>query len=46
MKPGKLYIRHIKTNTKDKIIDQPLIEVPYLRDEVKAMLKYRLENDL
>lgn len=46
MRPGKLYIRHIITNTKDKITEQVLIPVPYLREEVKAMLKYRLENDL
>lgn len=44
LKPGKMYIRHIKTNSQDKIIDQIMIKVPYLRDEVKAMLKYRLQN--
>jgi len=44
MKPGKMFIRHIKTNAQDKITEEPLIEVPYLREEVKAMLKYRLKN--
>lgn len=44
MKPGKMYIRHVKTNSFDKITEEPLIEVPYLRNEVRAMLKYRLQN--
>lgn len=44
LKPGKMYIRHIKTNSQDKITEEILIEVPYLREEVKAMLKYRLQN--
>ncbi len=44
LKPGKMYIRHVKTNSSDKITEETLIEVPYLRDEVKAMLKYRLQN--
>jgi len=46
LKPGKMFIRHIKTNSQDKIIDEEMIKVPYLRDEVKAMLKYRLQNSL
>lgn len=46
LKPGKLYIRHIKTNSQDKIIKEELIELPYLRDEVKAMLKHRKLNAL
>lgn len=44
LKPGKMYIRHIKTNSFDKITEEELIEVPYLRDEVKLILKYRLQN--
>ncbi len=44
LKPGKMFIRHVKTNSFDKITEENLIEVPYLRNEVKAMLKYRLEN--
>lgn len=44
LKPGKLFIRHIKTNSSDKITEEILIEVPYLRDEVKAMLKTRLQD--
>ena len=44
LKPGKMYIRHIKTNSFDKVTEQVLIEVPYLREEVKAMLKYKLQN--
>jgi len=44
LKPGKMHIRHIKTNSQDKITEEPLIEVPYLREEVKAMLKYRLKD--
>lgn len=39
LKPGKLYIRHIPLNDKGMIIDETLIEVPYLREEVKNILK-------
>lgn len=46
LKPGKMYIRHIKTNSQDKILEEKLHKVPYLRDEVKAMLKHRLQNAL
>lgn len=44
LKPGKMFIRHIKTNITDKITEEVLIELPYLRTEVRAMLKYRLQN--
>lgn len=44
LKPGKLHIRHIKTNDKDDILKEELIEVPYLLDEVKKILKHRLKN--
>lgn len=44
LKPGKLHIRHIKTNSQDKIVEEILIPVPYLREEVKAMLKNRIQN--
>ena len=46
LKPGKMHIRHIITNSQDKILEQILIPVPYLRDEVKAILKHRLQNAL
>ena len=46
LKPGKMHIRKIVTNSQDKIIEEKLIKVPYLRDEVKAMLKNRLQNAL
>lgn len=39
LKPGSLKIRHIKLNEEGLIIDEEYIEVPYLREEVKAMLK-------
>lgn len=45
LKIGKLYIRHIKMSDKDKIISDKLIEVPYLKQEVKKLLKYKLLND-
>jgi hypothetical protein len=45
LKVGKLYINHIHTNDKGKIIDRKLIEVPYMRDEVKKMLKYKKLNE-
>lgn len=44
LKPGKLHIRHIKTNDKDDILEEELIEVPYLLEEVKKLLKYRIKN--
>lgn len=44
LKPGKLVIRHIKTNDNDKILEEELIEVPYLLEEVKKLLKYRIKN--
>ena len=45
-KIGKLFIRHIITNSSDEIIEEKYIEVPYLREEVKLMLKYKLKNKL
>lgn len=44
LKPGKLHIRHIKANDKDEILEEELIEVPYLLSEVKKILKHRLKN--
>lgn len=46
LKPGKLQIRHIKTNDKDEILEEELIEVPYLLEEVKKMLKHRIKNGI
>jgi len=46
LKPGKLYIRHIKTNDRDEILEEELIEVPYLLEEVKKMLKHRIKNGI
>jgi len=45
LKIGKLYIRHIIMNDKDKITSDELIEVPYMKEEVKKILKYRLLNE-
>ena len=39
LKPGKLYIRHVKLTDNGDIIHEELIEVPFLREEVKALLK-------
>lgn len=44
LKPGKLHIRHIKTNDNDQILGEELIEVPYLIEEVKRLLKHKLKN--
>lgn len=44
LKPGKMYIRHVLTNSQNKITEEKLIKVPYLREEVKAMLKKRLQD--
>lgn len=44
LKIGKLFIRHIKMNDRDKIVTDTLIEVPYLKDEVKRILKYKKLN--
>jgi hypothetical protein len=46
LKPGKLHIRHIITNDKDDILSEELVEVPYLIDEVKKILKHRLKNGI
>ena len=45
LKIGKLFIRHIRMNDKDKITSDKLIEVPYLKDEIIKMLKYKKLND-
>ena len=39
LKPGKLYIRHVKLTDNGDIIHEELIEVPFLREEIKALLK-------
>lgn len=44
LKIGKLYIRHIHMNELNKIVSDELIEVPYMKEEVKKILKYRLLN--
>ena len=46
LKPGKLKIRHVKTNDKNEILEEELIEVPYLLEEVKKMLKHRIKNGI
>lgn len=46
LKIGNLYIRHISTNEKNEIVKEELIEVPYLRDEVEALLKYKKDYKL
>lgn len=38
LKPGKLCINHLILNEDGKVIDEKIIEVPYLRREVKALL--------
>lgn len=45
LKIGKLYIRHFKMNDRDKIVKDELIEVPYMKEEVKKILKYRKLNE-
>ena len=45
LKIGKLFIRHIKMNDKDKKTSDELIEVPYLKKEVMKMLKYKQLNE-
>lgn len=45
LKIGKLFIRHIHMNDKDKVISDELIEVPYMKEEVMKILKYRLLNE-
>lgn len=44
LKIGNLFIRHIKMNDNDKVVKDELIKVPYMRDEVKSILKYRKLN--
>lgn len=44
-KVGKLYIRHIRLNDNDKLLWDKMIEVPYMRNEVKAILKYLKLNE-
>lgn len=46
LKVGKLYINHITTNSKDVIIGREKIEVPYLREEIQNLLKYKKVNQL
>lgn len=45
MKPGSITINHvILNNKKDRVLRTDKINVPYLRDEVKSMLKYKKLN--
>ena len=45
LKPGSLIINHvILNNKKEKILRIDKIKVPYLRDEIKNMLKYKKLN--
>lgn len=46
LKVGKLYIKHLITNSNGEVIEEKNIEVPYLRSEVKAMLAYKLKNKI
>ena len=39
LKPGKLYINHVSLNEEGKILSTELIETPYMREEVKALLQ-------
>jgi len=45
LKIGKLFIRHIKVNEKGKKTKDELIPVPYMKNEVKKILKYKLLNN-
>lgn len=45
LKIGKLFIRHIKLNDAGKKLSDTLIPVPYMKDEIKKILKYRLLNN-
>ena len=45
LKIGSLYIRHIKINDANKKVSDKLIKVPYMKEEVKKILKYKLLNE-
>lgn len=45
LKIGSLYIRHIKMNDANKKVSDKMIKVPYMKEEVKKILKYRLLNE-
>jgi hypothetical protein len=45
LKIGRLYIRHIIANDSGKKISDELIEVPYMKKEIKEILKYQLLNE-
>lgn len=45
LKIGRLFIRHIKVNDNGKKTKDELIPVPYMKSEVKKILKYRLLNN-
>jgi len=45
LKIGKLFIRHITMNDNDKVTSDNLIEVPYMKEEVVKMLKYKKLNE-
>jgi len=45
LKIGKLYIRQIIMNDKDKITSNELIEVPYMKEEVIKMFKFKKLNE-
>lgn len=45
LKPGKLYLRHVKSNDGGKITKDELVELPYLREEVATIVKYYKLNE-
>lgn len=45
LKPGKLSVRHVILNEEGTIVDEQIIEVPYLRDEVRALLQNKKLSD-
>ncbi|MGL4567966.1 MAG: hypothetical protein ACRCU6_05495 [Fusobacteriaceae bacterium] len=44
LKVGKCFIRHVVPTDTGRILEDILIEVPYLRDEVKMMLEFKKKN--
>lgn len=46
LKVGNLSIKHIQSNSQDDIIGEEVIEVPYFREEIRELLKYKKLNKI
>lgn len=46
LKVGKLYLTHVVADENENIIEMKKEEVPYMREEVRALLEYKRRNNV